>query len=128
MANKIFVSYNFTDREVAFTVKSFSQSCSQNVQGSFVFVEKNVSAEGKEAIDREILYTMKECNAALFIIGNDNHNSPWINRESEIAISKRLKIVITQLPETNGGLPPMLKNYKPVNWTPKAMADEFNRI
>jgi len=127
MANNIFVSYNFTNREVAFTVKSFSQNCSQNVQGRFVFVEKNVSAEGKEAIDREILRTMKECNAALFIIGNDNHNSPWINREVEIAITKGLKTVVTQLPETNGGLPPMLKNYKLVNWTPKAIADEFNR-
>jgi len=119
MASRIFVSYNFNDRNISYTVKSRLQGSGGLVQGIFLFVVNDVSFQGDLAIDLEIRQTMSGCDAALFIVGNNNHNSPWINREAELAISRGLNIVVTKLPETSGGIPNILNssNYTLAEWS-----------
>lgn len=119
MASRIFVSFNFKDKEVVFTVKSMLQKGGGNIQGKFAFVENDVSAEGVRAIDEEIKRIMKLCDAALFVIGDNNHNSSWIEREAELAKSMNLKIVVTRLPHTRGAVPPGLRSgqYPEVEWS-----------
>ena len=130
MAKRIFVSYNFNDREVTKTVKSMTQNVGGCVQGQFVFVENNVSRDGRSAIDAEIKKIMNDCDAALFVIGNNSHNSPWINREVELAISYGIKIVKTQLPSTNGGQPEKLNwlNCREAQWSARSIADCLNNL
>lgn len=129
MANRIFVSYNFNDREISRSIKSFTQSRGGPVRGDFFFVENDVSIYGDMAIDKEIKEVMSGCDSAFFVIGNNNHNSPWINREAVIAMSKGLKIVISRLPNTNGGVPNQLRNipYTEVQWIPSDIANELNK-
>lgn len=129
MANRIFVSYNFNDREISRSIKGFTQSHGGPVRGNFIFVENDVSAYGDTAIDKEIKEVMSGCDSAFFVIGNNNHNSPWINREAALAISKGLKIVVSSFPNTNGGVPSALRSlpYTEVNWTPSNIANELNK-
>ncbi len=129
MANQIFVSYNFNDREISRSIQSFTRLHGGPVRGNFLFVENDVSTYGEAAIDKEIKEVMSGCDAAFFVIGNNNHNSPWINREAVLAMSKGLKIVISRLPNTNGGVPSQLRNipYTEVQWTASNIAKELNK-
>lgn len=129
MANRIFVSYNFNDREISRSIKSFTQLHGGPVRGDFIFVEKDVSVYGDTAIDKEIKEVMSGCDSAFFVIGNNNHNSPWINREAVLAMSKGLKIVVSSFPNTNGGVPSQLRNipHTEVKWIPSNIAKELNK-
>ncbi len=130
MASKIFVSYNFNDRAVVNTVKSMTQNAGGKIDGKFVFVTNDVSDQGGKAIDQEIRSVMSGCDAALFVVGDNSHNSPWINREVELAVSKGLSLVATQLPNTFGGIPNKLKNNNPqiAIWSMSDLAYYLNRI
>lgn len=115
---KIFVSYNFNDRSISHNVKGMSIDNNGPVNGRFVFVEGDVTSNGVAAIDEKIRKTMQNCDVALFLVGNNNHNSPWIEREVELATSKGLPILVMKLPDATGGAPQSLKNrrYKDCSW------------
>jgi antiphage defense system Thoeris ThsB-like protein len=128
MPRKIFVSYNFRkDAHLAHNIKTFFQPQGR-CDGTPVFVE-NVSAQGDDAIDREINRVMEGCDAAVFVVGDDSHNSPWINREAELARSKPLGIVTVRAPGTTGGLPNVLRGSpEPVDWGHDELCQALNRI
>ena len=129
MARKIFVSYNFKDKEVSHSVNALLQKHGGKIDGQFVFVTRDVSSEGGAAIDREISRVQSGCDAALFIMGNNSHNSPWINREAQLAKSRDLCIVLTRLPESRGGVPYEFfnSNYPEAEWSVNDLAYYLNR-
>lgn len=125
MAKHIFVSYNFNDREVSRSVKEMIEN--QNLEGQIVVVENDVSYNGSTAIDWEIEHTMEHCDAALFVIGDNVRNSPWIEREAAHAMAKEIPVVTTVLPGTNGQCPSELSDTKVLNWDSAVLADTLNR-
>ncbi len=118
----VFVSYNFKDQEVVHTVQNMAGQFSG---GNFAKFEltKNVALQGDAAIDQEIRRVMNSCDSVLFVIGNNNHNSPWINREVELAISADKRLVLTRLPGTTGGPPARLAGHPIAEWKPNKLAD-----
>lgn len=125
MAKHIFVSYNFNDREVSRSVKQMIED--QNLEGQIVVVENDVSYNGSTAIDWEIEHTMERCDAALFVIGDNARNSPWIEREAAHAIAKDIPVLATQLPGMDGECPSQLCDKPQVNWNSEILADTLNR-
>ena len=124
----VFVSYNFRDHASARSVKTFFQAQGGRCQGTPVFVEGDFTPLGDEAIDQAIIRVIDGCVAVLFVIGNDNHNSPWIDREAELAISRNMSLVAVRLPETTGGLPNRLagRSIPFVEWGHNALCDALN--
>lgn len=129
MSRRVFVSFNFKDVAVARNVTTFFQSQEGRCQGKTVFVEKDVSAEGDAAIDAEIRRVMSGCDCALFVVGDDCHNSPWINREAQIAIGSGLGRVAVRAPNTTGGLPHTLADSEIpfVTWGHDTLSDAMNK-
>lgn len=129
MSRNVFISYNFRDRELAGTLKNSFQNLGGPCEGKPVYVTKDVSDEGDAAIDNEIRSVMEPCSAAIFVIGDDCHNSPWIEREAKIASSRDLAIVAVRLKETTGGLPPKLREMgiETEDWSPDALCKALNR-
>ncbi|WP_201495281.1 TIR domain-containing protein [Rubrivivax sp. A210] len=127
MTKKTFISYAFDDKEIVHSGRSFTQAQGGQVQGQFVRVEKFVADKGEKAIDAEIKRVIDQCDAALFVVGNNNHNSPWIKREVELATSKGLKIVIARVPGTTGAIPEALvrQGRTEVSFTPKAISAQL---
>ena len=129
MSAPVFISYNFTDdRELAHNIGVFFQPRGL-CHGEPRFVG-NVSAGGDDAIDREILRTLRDCAAAIFVYGDNAHNSPWINREAELAISLGIGIVALRAPGTSGNLPNALRAINPprADWSAESLCGELNRI
>ena len=98
MAKSIFVSYNFNDREVVKKVKDMMSAHRNEIDGNVVFVENDVSYNGETAINWEIEHTMEKCDAALFVTGENHHNSPWLDKEVQFAVNKEMPILVTHLP------------------------------
>lgn len=125
MAKHIFVSYNFNDREVSRSVRQMINN--QDLAGQIVFVENDVSYNGATAIDWEIERTMERCDAALFVIGDNVRNSPWIEREAAHAIARDIPVVATQLPGVDGQCPSELSGKPVLNWGSENIASTLNR-
>ena len=130
MSKKVFISFNFKDSAIAKNVKPFFNNQGGKCQGKPVYVENDVSDQGDKAIDDEIKSVMSSCDAILFVVGDESHNSPWINREAEIAISQNLGIVAVQAPDTIGGVPNEIKenNVPLVNWDKDALCNALNKV
>jgi hypothetical protein len=128
MSRQVFVSYGFKNAQIARSVKSFFQDQGGPCEGKPVYVTRDVSVDGPDAIDNEILSVMGPCEAALFVIGNDDHNSPWIEREAKIAVGKGFGIVAVRIKNTTGGLPPQLKEAGVpfVAWDPDPVCEALN--
>lgn len=128
MKNKIFVSYKFSDKQVCHSIKTMSVDHNGPVKGSFVFVENDMSGHGSTAVNNEIKKVMSNCNIALFLVGNDNHNSNWIKREVDIAISKGMKLVVMRQTNSYGGIPNALLNqsYTECPWGANHLAKLVN--
>jgi len=130
MSRRIFISYNFKDREIAHNIRPYFQSNGGTCQGKPLFIENDVSGQGDKAIDLEVRRIMKKCNIALFVIGDNVHSSPWINREAELAVSMDLKLAGVRFPKSNGGVPNILKHHKlPIaKWNQKDLAKVLNKL
>jgi len=132
MSAPVFISYNFRDdKESARGIRNFFQPYGP-CHGRPRFVENDVSARGDDAIDAEIRRAMSGCAAAVFVCGDNTHNSPWINREAKLAISGSLGIVALRAPRTTGGIPNELRALTTppplVDWGPEPLCGELNRI
>jgi len=125
MAKNIFVSYNFNDRQVTAKVKDMIKQ--EQLDGQCIFVENDVSYNGQTAIDWEIEQTMENCDAALFVIGDNPRNSPWIEREAQAAISKNIPVMSTQLPGMKGNTPSALIDSTLVSWDEELLTSTLNR-
>lgn len=130
MTKRIFISYKFTDAELARNLLPFFQRCGGKCEGTPVYVEKDVSKDGESAIDAEIRRVMLGCECAVFVVGADSHNSPWIRREAELAKSLGLGIVAVRLPNSTGGLPRDLAGValETVEWDVERVAAALNAL
>lgn len=129
MSSPVFISYNFRDeKEFAHSIGVFFQPQGP-CYGTPRFV-RNVSVAGDDAIDLEIRRTMADCVAAVFVCGRNSHNSPWINREADLAISRGLGIVALRAPRATGGIPLQLQAVDPpiVDWGAAYLCRELNPI
>jgi len=83
-----------------------------------------------EEIQSYIRSLMNQCSIFSFLLGNNTHNGPWVLHEVNIALSRRMPIFAVQIPNTTGGLPPMLerRGIIVVEWNTVEIRDEINRL
>jgi hypothetical protein len=129
MANKIFISYNFTDRVVTQTVKNMMQKLQQQIAGQLVQAETDVSHNGQTAIDWEIGQLMQECDAVLFVLADNPRISPWLAREVRYAIANKMPIIVTCLPDTQCEKPEFMDQVHCLtsNWHSEELSSNINR-
>ena len=89
MSRKVFISFNYKDREFAKNVKTFFNSQGGKCQGEPVYVEKDVSGNGNEAIDDEI---KNERHSLLMRLQQDISEDIQANK-----IRKILEVVIEEI-------------------------------
>lgn len=109
MGQTTFISHRYRDKEKVNNLESFTQAKGGKIPGKLVRIEPSGVLQTKSAIDKQIKATIKECDTVLVANGQDTHNSPWVKREVEIGVSMNKRVIVAQLPGTNGGLPPALK-------------------
>jgi hypothetical protein len=83
----------------------------------------DVSTGGDAEIQREIQSVMTPCSGMVVVIGDDTHNSPWINYEVGYATSQRIPTVAVQHPQSRGVPPNNYRGMKVVGWNSQELAD-----
>jgi predicted GTPase len=118
MNRKIFISYNFYDQEISHSVKNMFPSHCENILGKAMFVDNNQTNPNHGTIGKAIEQAISGCDIALFVIGHNNYNSPWLEREAQFADSLNIPIVLVLLPGTHGYVPNSLagENHPIAQW------------
>lgn len=99
------------------------------IVGKPIWVTTDLSDEGDEAIKSEIRSVMDGCKIALFVIGQNVHNSPWVNYELAYAMSPlRIPCFGIINPHILFGPPNIFRNIEILNWKPREIAQVLNKI
>ena len=124
MGKRIFVSYNFGDRELAHNAEQLLRKGTDAPVAQAVFVSDLPSDAPEDEIRKAIDAAIARCDGVLFVVGDDNHNSPWIDHEVRQASRRGLRSVAVQVKDTAGGVPNSLKGHvrKPLPWEPDVVA------
>lgn len=109
MSEKIYVSFNFIDRDVVAMVKPMLAALEQKAEVKWVMVENDVSYNGKTAIAWELEQLMSDCDCALIILGDNPRSSPWLDKEASHAIAREIPVLITQLPDMESVRPAFME-------------------
>jgi hypothetical protein len=126
----VFISYNYADKGLVHQIKDFFQPDGGLCQGKAVFVIPAVERLTEAEIDQLVKETMRSCEIVLFVIGDNSHNRPWVDREVELAQSLGRPRGAVQLPDTSGGLPQGLarEGVMPLKWSQKELCEALNKV
>lgn len=118
MSRTLFVSHNFYDQKIVNLVHSMFPNSGRNVFGKAIYLKHPTRCQNHDLIGNEITQAMYQCDTALFAIGNNNRNSPWLNQEVQCAQTYALSIVLVWLPGSNGSVPNSLAgcHYPMAEW------------
>lgn len=124
MSKSIFISCVHEDATHLDTISGWMQ---QGLLGSIVltYETEDKRNEGRFAIRNYLQRKIEGSSGIVVLIGNNTHNHDWITTEVELANSYNKKIVCMRIPATTGAPPPILANYKVINFSPKTLLMEF---
>ena len=104
----------------------------ENPNNSFSYTpeysEEDIRYKGEQAVKNYIKEKMGLCNLVICLIGNDSHNSPWIDYEMDVAISQQKPIIPVRIPNTSGGLPPKIRYLPIIEWDSKEIQQQIYRF
>ena len=128
MSKSIFISTVFEDKHRMASVKVWADS---KRLGDVVIThesEKDKRPMGKQAVKQHLEDKIRGCSAVVVFVGKDTHNHDWIEAEVELANSFHKPIIPVRLPNTTGGVPPILKNYTLANFDPNSIKKVLDAI
>ncbi len=129
MTKYIFISFNYNDLQMEGNLETMFNPSGGPIQGTPIWVKQNVLQEGENAIKREIRSILDQCVIALFLIGQNIHNSPWIEYEYQYAHSTlQIPCIGVNHPHDTYGVPNIAPRMKRLSWDLQEIAAELNRI
>ena len=130
MSRRVFISYNYADKELVHQIKDFFQPEGWLCQGKAVSVIPPVGSLTEDEIDHLVQDTIRSSDIVLFVIGDSSHNRPWIDREVELAQSLGRPRGAVQLPDTRGGMPQGLvkERITPLQWNQRELCTALNKF
>jgi len=108
MSKKIFVSFKYSELEWKNNIESLFHS--EGAQVAVTPVWLSIPAANTPRIsDTEIRKAIRDrvdaCCGLIVVVGNDAHNSPWIDYELGLANALKKPKVAVRHPQATGGLP-----------------------
>ena len=122
MSKRIFISFNYAERNYQNNLLGLFQANGGPVEATPVYVEKDVTAKGDEAVKAEIERCMEGCRGLLVAVGNIAHNSRWIDHELGKANQLRIPKAAVRHPDASGGIPNNHKGMMVLKWDTEAIA------
>jgi len=106
----LFISFRESERELREGFEGMIQNPTSPLRAYPVSSREDVRNRGEKTIKKEIKGLMKQSDIVVFLIGNDSHNSKWIDYEALLTLNWNYPYIVVRLPNTSGGLPNPLKN------------------
>jgi hypothetical protein len=78
------------------------------------------------SLDEErIVWALKNAALVVVMVGEDNHDHPWLDWEGEFCHQWGIKRVLLRIPYTTGGIPDEFKFLKEIAYNPNAIEKEL---
>ncbi len=123
MAKRVFLSFSFSaERGLLNDLLQFFQSNGGPVEATPRFMKQDLSAFGEERIKAAIREQMTGCAALLILIGDEAHNSRWIQYEAGVANELRIPKFGVRHPSRHGGFPNAHRGMTEIEWNRDALA------
>jgi hypothetical protein len=124
----IFVSYKYEDAKYLNTILNWEKKGLFSDQIKFVYEKQDKRQEGKIGIEKYLSAYLQGMSLLLVLIGQDTHNSEWVNFEIKYAKQRNKVILPVRIPETTGGIPKIIENINPIVYTPTKINAEIKLI
>jgi uracil DNA glycosylase len=112
--NKTVVSFDYKD--IA-SKKAVDNWANQGMGTDIVFSSwdgESESHKGRDYVERKIRDMINQSHIVLVLVGNNTHERPWVNYEVNHAKCHGMSVIWTQLPNTTGAPPFLLRGQLPV--------------
>jgi hypothetical protein len=123
---KIFISFKHEDSDYREAIEGVILNPNTKYIDSPVSSRKDVRVGGKIAIEKYIRNLMRDCQTVFVLIGQNTHNAPWVSHEINVALSQKKNIIPIRIPDTTGGLPFQIRDYRIIDWDQKKILKELN--
>ena len=127
---KVFVSYNYNSDGIRIDdLRSLISNPMGSQRHEAVTVTDPVEPGGNRdrRIQKAIKAKMDLCEAVVFLVGDDTHNSRWITYEVELACQRQLPYVVVQGKGTTGGPPSRLAGDRILPWESSQIGPAIDR-
>ncbi|MBA7578101.1 hypothetical protein ES708_19957 [subsurface metagenome] len=126
----IFISYRETERDYREGFEGTLQNPNSELRGIPISSRNDVRAKGERAVKNYIKEKIDESNLMICLIGNDSHNSNWIDYELDVATSKQIPIIGVRIEGTSGAGPNLfIKRELPIlDWNTSIIAKKIEDI
>ena len=118
---KFFLSYKWEDRESANGLEGLLKNPNNKYKHFTEREQKDMRNKGENAVKNYLKGIIQDCDALIWLIGNDTHNATGVRYELEVAKSLGKKIIAVRIPQTTAGLPYLLRSWgiAEVKWSAK---------
>nr|QEE16833.1 hypothetical protein DSAG12_02663 [Candidatus Prometheoarchaeum syntrophicum] len=127
---KIFISYRETERDYREGFEGLLQNPNSELRGIPISSRNDVRAKGEQAVKNYIKEKIIESDLMICLIGNDSHNSTYVDYEMDVATSKQIPIIGVRIPNTSGGGPNLFikRELLLLDWNTSNIAQEIEDI
>ena len=128
MLEKIFISFRESDRQYREGFEGLLQNPNSSLKAIPISSREDVRHQGESAVKNYIKKMLAESDIMICLIGNDSHNSNWIDYEMDVATSKNIPIIGVRIPNTYGSGPLLFKkrDLPIINWNVNEIKREIN--
>jgi len=123
----VFISYRWGDRDYANGLDGFLNNPNNTYRHVTIRERDDNRNKGEVTVKNYLKGLIGNCNAIICLIGNNTHNSNWVQYELEVANSQNKKIIPVRIPNTSGGVPDIIRNKIILRWNANEINDEFGR-
>lgn len=122
MAKRVFLSFSFAEIGLLKDLLQFFQTHGGPVQATPAFMTEDLSSFGEERIKTGIREQMEGCVGLVILVGDQAHNSRWIQYEAGVANELRIPKFGIRHPSRRGGFPNAHRGMTEIEWSREELA------
>jgi hypothetical protein len=128
MAKRIFLSFSFVDKGLLNDLLLFFQPQGGPVMATPTYMRTDFGNAGAERIKQVIREQMQGCAGVLLLVGDEAHNSRWIQYEMGVANELEIPKFGLRHPTRSGGAPNAHSGMREISWKPGEVAAVLNAL
>ena len=110
MPKSIFISYVYEDKAHRDAVERWFNDNLVGFDRVSIAESEDYRQDGEAAIKNYLKPKLRGCAAVLCLVGDNTHNSHWVQYELDVATSLNKQIVPARVPGTRGAAPARHRN------------------
>lgn len=113
----IFVSYKYEDLAKKNKLKRWEERGDLG-EVRITGETKDVRQGGREAVEAHLKPKIEGMAAMLVLVGDDSHNSQWMDWEIDVAQQYNKKVLPVRIPGTTGAAPAAIRHLRTIEFNP----------